>query len=70
MDITYDARIPPEQSQVINKVIYGTDNEYLEKESSFLTLNDGGSDFWVHRTDIPNLIKALQKAISLGWHLV
>lgn len=48
---------------------YSTGGSYMEKnDSGSITLQMGGNDrIFLGRTDAQKLIKALQKAIELGW---
>lgn len=63
-----------DQTQV-DRIVFSEPNiysEYLnayacEKQGKYVRLLDNTTPMYVHRSDVQNLIKALQKAVELGW---
>ena len=61
-----DIREPDDSS--ITEIVFADDN-YVTKESRYITLCDRTDEieFYIKSEVIPDLIKALQKAVDLGW---
>ena len=61
-----DIREPDDSS--ITEIVFADDN-YVTKDSRYIVIRDrtGGIEFYIKIEVIPDLIKALQKAIELGW---
>ena len=61
-----DIREPDDSS--ITEIVFADDN-YVTKESHYIALCDRTDEieFYIKSEVIPDLIKALQKAVELGW---
>ena len=61
-----DIREPDDSS--ITEIVFADDN-YVTKDSRYIVIRDrtGEIEFYIKIEVIPDLIKALQKAIELGW---
>ena len=61
-----DIREPGDSS--ITEIVFADDN-YVTKDSRYIVIRDktGGIEFYIKSEVIPDLIKALQKAVELGW---
>lgn len=59
-----------EEVQTIDTIVFASngDVEQIKKSSNCVMLKDSCGEFvLVPGMDVPNLIRALQKAIELGW---
>ena len=56
------------ESSPITEIVY-SDTDSLEKSGDYVVITDKMDDceFHISHTDIKDLIKALQKAVELGW---
>lgn len=61
-----DIREPDDSS--ITEIVFADDN-YVTKDSRYIVLRDrtDETEFYIKSEVIPYLIKALQKAVELGW---
>ena len=61
-----DIREPDDSS--ITEIVFADDN-YVTKDSCYIVLCDRTDEreFYIKNKVIPDLIKALQKAVELGW---
>ena len=61
-----DIREPDDSS--ITEIVFADDN-YVTKDSRYIVLCDRAdeTEFHIKSEVIPDLIKALQKAVELGW---
>ena len=61
-----DIREPDDSS--ITEIVFA-DDRYITKDSRYIVLCDRTDEiqFYIKSEDIPDLIKALQKAVELGW---
>ena len=61
-----DIREPDDSS--ITEIVFADDN-YVTKDSCYIVLSDRTDEtaFYIKSEVIPDLIKALQKAVELGW---
>ena len=61
-----DIREPDDSS--ITEIVFADDN-YVTKDSRYIVLYDrtDETEFHIKSEVIPDLIKALQKAVELGW---
>ena len=61
-----DIREPDDSS--ITEIVFADDN-YITKDSRYIALCDRTDEieFYIKSEAIPDLIKALQKAVELGW---
>ena len=52
----------------ITEIIY-SDSEYIERDQQYVVFCDrmDGTGLYIKLEAIPDLIKALQKAVELGW---
>ena len=62
-----DIREPDDSS--ITEIVFADDN-YITKDSRYIVIRDrtGEIEFYIKIEVIPDLIKALQKAVELGWN--
>lgn len=45
-----------------------SDKEIITNSLTFIHISDDDAKFSIYKSDIPNLIKALDKAKELGWY--
>lgn len=58
------------EEDVVDTIVFGDYGDVLQivKTSNYVMFKDTCDDYvLVEKRDIPNLIKALQKAVELGW---